>query len=278
MTQRQPTFTRAGVELVRVLVAEGDRVFTTDRARELAPAAGLSEGYLYEALHHLVRSGWLVRMRKGLYAVSSAVPGVAPIHEYEVAMALVQPSAISHWSAMNYHGLTDQIPRQVFVLTPMGVPTPRSRGRRDGGSACGFTVAGVTYQFVQTKSEWFFGIDRVWLGEARITVTDLERTLLDGLSKPQYCGDFAESLRAFQMRGDHLDLPRIIGYALRLDVATAKRLGWVLERSGVPLERLGALAEIPAAGYANLDPTGPRSGPHDRRWMVRINSPGAIAP
>lgn len=73
-----------------------------------------------------------------------------------------------------------------------------------------------------------------------------------------------------------MDLTRIIGYALRLDVATAKRLGWALEESGVPMGRLTALAGLPATGYTNLDPSGPRGGPHNRRWMVRVNLAGKV--
>ena len=50
----------AGIELVRLLAYEGDRIFTTDRARELAPRAGLSDDYVLEALHHLRRNDWIV--------------------------------------------------------------------------------------------------------------------------------------------------------------------------------------------------------------------------
>ncbi|MCZ7663122.1 MAG: hypothetical protein M5U22_09435 [Thermoleophilia bacterium] len=189
-------------------------------------------------------------------------------------MALARPSAISHWSAMHHHGLTEQIPRRVFVLTPLDVPVPRFRGHRDAGGADGFSVAGTIYQFVQTKREWFFGTEQVWIGEARVAITDPERTLLDGLSRPQYCGDFSESLHAFEVRGERLDLSRIIDYALRLDVATAKRLGWVLEESGVLPNKLRALAGLPIVGYRNLDPSGPRRGPYNRRWMIRVNLPG----
>ena len=47
--------TALGVELIRKLTAAGDRIFTNDRARELAPSVGLSEGYLRQALHHLTK-------------------------------------------------------------------------------------------------------------------------------------------------------------------------------------------------------------------------------
>ena len=265
-----------GVDLVRKLAGEGDRIFTTMRARELAPAAGLSEGYLRQALHHLTKSGWLVRLRKGLYALSSSVPGVSPAHEFEIAMALADPAAVSHWSALHHHGLTEQAPRKVFVLTTTETSVPRARGAKGKQARGGSPVGGMVYQFVQVKPERFFGTEKVWIGEARVTITDPERTLLDGLSMPQYCGDFAEVLHAFEARGDDLNLQRIIEYALKLDAATAKRLGWVLEHQGVEPVKLERLAALPIKGYRTLDPTGPREGPRNRHWMIQENLPGRV--
>ena len=106
-----------GVELVRVLSSEGDRIFSTARARELSPRVGLKESYLREALYHLRKNGWIVPLHRGLYAISASIPGTVPTHEYEIAMALVDPAAISHWSALHHHGLTEQAPRTVFVTT-----------------------------------------------------------------------------------------------------------------------------------------------------------------
>jgi len=60
------------------------------------------------------------------------------------------------------------------------------------------------------------------------------------------------------VRRDDLDLARIIGYALRLDAATGKRLGWVLESQGITDSRLVGLERRPIKGYRKLDPTGPR--------------------
>lgn len=265
-----------GIELVRRLANEGDRIFTVDRARELAPAVGLSEGYLRQALHHLARSGWLVRLRKGLYALASTVPGVSPVHEFEIAMALVTPAAISHRSALHHHGLSEQAPRKVYVLTTTGVSVPRVRNGASRSVRDGVPVGGASYQFVQVRPRRFFGTVKVWIGEARVTITDPERTLLDGLSMPQYCGDFAEVLHGFEMRGADLNLSRIIEYALKLDTATAKRLGWVLEHQGVDLSKLGPLVSLPIKGYRHLDPTGPRRGPCNRRWMIQENLPGKL--
>ena len=271
---QKPKKSHVGIELVRVLASEGDRIFSTERARELSPRVGLRASYLLEALYHLRRNGWIVPLRKGLYALSSSVPGVTAAHEFEIAMALVNPAAISHWSALHHHGLTEQIPRKVFVLTTTEVSVPRVRGakRQDTGYQVGDTI----YQFVQIKPERFFGTEKVWIGEARVTITDPERTLLDGLSRPQYCGDFGEVLRAFEVRGSYLNLERIINYARKLDAATSKRLGWVLEKQGIDSDRLESLARLPIKGYRKLDPTGPRKGPYNRRWMIQENLPGRV--
>ena len=277
MTQltRQPKNSLRGIELVRRLSTAQERVFSIERARDLAPDVGMKQTYVAEALHHLRSTGWIVPIKRGVYAVSSMVPGVAAVHEYEVAMALVEPAAISHWSAMHYHGLTEQIPRTVFVLTTIESPvltntagsSPESRGLFRAGSA--------TYRFIRVKPDRYFGTLTAWVGEARFTVTDPERTLLDGLSRPWYCGDFGEVMNAFATRRDQLDLGRITDYALKLSIATAKRLGWVLEQLGISGSELSRIEDVPIKSVRRLVANGPDRGPYDRRWMLRINLPGA---
>ena len=270
----KPKRSLAGIELVRILVYEGDRIFTTDRARELAPRAGVNDAYVDEALYHLRRNDWIVPLRRGLYALSSPVPGIAAVHEYEVAMALVQPAAISHWTALNYHGLTEQIPRHVFVLTTTDVSVPRKRTSESAEGRGGYPVNGTVYRFVQVRPERYFGVERIWVGDARVSITNLERTLLDGLAMPQHCGGFGEVIHAFGEAIDQLDVERIAEYAQRLSPAVAKRAGWVLELQGCEDPQLDKLAALTIKGHRKLNPTGPRKGTYNNRWMLQENLPG----
>ncbi len=264
----------SGVDLVRLLSAEGRRIFSIEEARELAPRVGLKDSYLVEALYHLRRTGWIVGLRRGLYALSPTVPGVTPVHEFEIAMALVQPAAVSHWSALHYHGLTQQSPRVVFVLTTAAGTGAGSTSSGAGGSRGVYRVGDTEYRLIRVKPDRYFGFQKVWVGETRVTVTDPERTLLDGLMRPHYCGDFAEVLHAFESRGASLDIRRIVDYALRLGAAAGKRLGWVLERLGIDASELQPLLDLPVKGYRKLDPTGPQRGRCSRRWMVIENLGG----
>lgn len=267
-----------GVELIRLLVEEGDRIFSTDRARELSAHAGIKTPYLLESLYHLRRNGWIIPLRRGVYALASSVPGVSPVHEFEIAMALVPSSAISHWSALHHHGLSEQTPMRIFALTTTEASIPQARGKRARQEGGGYAIGDTVYQFIRIKPERFFGTEKVWVGEARVTITDPERTLLDGLTMPQYCGDFAEVLHAFEVRGDRLNVDRIVDYALRLGAATAKRLGWVLEHQGIGPDRLESLVKVPIKGYRALDPSGPRKGPCNTHWMIQENLPGKVPP
>ena len=163
-----------------------------------------------------------------------------------------------------------------FYISRDDRAVPRPRGREPGRTGGGVPVGDTRYRFVQVRPVRFFGEEKVWVGEARVAITDLERTLLDGLSMPQHCGGFAEALHAFRLGRDSLDTERIMTYALRLGVTMAKRLGWALEAQGVPPSELEGLAALPTNGYRTLDPTGPRRGPCNRRWMIQENLPGMV--
>lgn len=263
MTKTRIVHTTSGIELARKLAEEGHRIFTIQQAQKTADDVSISKNYLNEALHYLTQSGWIIRLRKGLYALSSSVPGVSPIHEFEIAMAIVTPAAISHWSALHYHSFTEQIPQKVFILT-----TAISRQNT--------TIQGTQYHCMQVKPERYFGTQKIWIGDARIVITDPERTLLDGLMKPQYCGDFAEVMHAFKIYMPKLKLDLIIDYALRLDTVIAKRLGWILEHHGINLSKLEKLASLPIKGYRPLDPTRPKKGRCNQYWSIQVNLSGKL--
>jgi predicted transcriptional regulator of viral defense system len=42
-------------------------------------------------------------------------------HEYFIASHIVEPMYIGYYSALSHHGLTEQVPRTVYVMTPTRV-------------------------------------------------------------------------------------------------------------------------------------------------------------
>lgn len=246
-----------GLDILRQLAILGLKIFTVEQARSIAQQQGARPAYVVEALHYLQKDNWIIRIKRGVYAFSSESGYEAP-HEFAIAMALVTPCVVSHWTAMHYHHLTQQSPNVVFATTLTTSSIPRKIGK-------------MKYHFIRTKEEYFFGIEKMWVGELQIQITDPERTLLDGLMTPQYCGDFQEVLHAFKMYGDRINIERIVQYALKLDQSIVKRLGWILERIGFEEALLVELLRYPIQGYRKLDPTGAMKGPYNKKWMIQEN-------
>jgi predicted transcriptional regulator of viral defense system len=137
-------------------------------------------------------------------------------------------------------------------------------------------VRGGSYEYVRISSERFFGIEEVWVDERfKVPIFDRERALLDCFALPRRFGSLAEGLGIFEEHAGDLDVAKLVNYALRYGKASvAKRLGWALERTGAPRGTTSLLAEYPMEGVRTLDPTRPREGNYDARWMVVDNIGG----
>jgi predicted transcriptional regulator of viral defense system len=266
------------LRLLRALAEEGKLVFSTAEARDVAPRAGVPQGYVRFLLARMVHNGLLTRLRRGLYAASEIAPGQAGVHPFVIATRLVTPSAISHWSALSYHGLTDQVPRVVTAFTPKKVVTPSMRGSHGKGRRRhAWEVAGIRYEYVSVKSEHFFGIEEIWIDEqSRVPITDRERTVLETFISPGVFGGIGEAFSIAHNHVDNLDASKLVRYARQYGtISVAKRLGWALEQAGTRESILQPLLKMRATRYHALDPSRPRRGPCDKRWMIQDNLPMA---
>ncbi|MCD6183038.1 MAG: type IV toxin-antitoxin system AbiEi family antitoxin domain-containing protein [Thermovirga sp.] len=263
------------VRLLKELAEEGLNVFTTSEAKQIAVRSGIPEGYVTNLLMIMVRDGWLKRLRRGMYIRSGPALGDIQIHSFAIATHLVVPSAISHWSALHYHGLTEQVPRVVTAFTPKKVVTPSMRrGHRfNNGKKHAWVINGVRYEYITVKRENFFGIEKIWVDEfSRVPITNCERTVLELFISPRMFGGMGEALGIIENHLPSLAVDKLVEYACRYGkISVAKRLGWVLEQAGASEAVLEPLLKIQALGYHVLDPTRPRRGSCDKRWMIQVN-------
>ncbi|HKV42522.1 MAG TPA: type IV toxin-antitoxin system AbiEi family antitoxin domain-containing protein, partial [Blastocatellia bacterium] len=227
-----------GLRFLREQATVGQFIFTTREARPVAARLGISESYLRKLLHQLAAGGWLMRLRDGLYAGTGSLSGAAEIHPFAIANRLVTPSAVGHWSAMSHHGLAEQIPRVVTSFTPMRFMTPsmRTKTKQTDGSKQAWQVEAVRYEYVIVKPEFFFGIEEVWVDQRfRISITDKERTMLEGFASPRVFGGMGEVLGILGEHLNEFDMKKLVAYALRYGKGSViKRLGWAMERAGAP--------------------------------------------
>jgi predicted transcriptional regulator of viral defense system len=272
ISMRQIKMQAQSLELLQLLSERGLSFFSADQIAQIASEVGLQARYLKQALAYLEKEEWIAAIHKNFWVVLQSRSTKQPTHPFVIAMALTTPAAISHWSALVHHGLVLSSSPIVYLLTQTNPSLRRYRRREEQLPPHVYPVGHHKFHIVQIKPELFFGMTPVVMGLQTIHVTDLERTLWDAVTSPQHCGEWTRVEEAFFAARHRLDVDKLVAYALRGDTATAKRVGWLLEYQGQPLERLQPLLELPIRGLRLLHAAGPKEGPCNMRWMLRINT------
>ena len=266
-----------GLKILQAAVIAYGPIFTIEEVRSLLVAQDLSAKRTREMMNALTRGGWISRLKRGVYAVQSSL-FAGEIHPFALADALVQPTAISHWSALAHHGLTTQIPLMVQASTPKRVVTPEMRhgaAYRPRGRAV-WRVLDVEIEFISIKADHYFGFNQEWVGTwHRVKITDPERTCLDLIAHSHIFGGVQLALETIYSHISELDTEKLVQYTLNYKVGSVvKRMGWILDAIGVQEHILVPLREYPVQNYYALDPRKPRHGGSNSRWRIIENLPG----
>jgi predicted transcriptional regulator of viral defense system len=256
------TLGAAGARLLATLAERDQMVFSVADAQAIL---GSSYDAALQTLRRLDRAGWLVRLTAGRYAIvplSSGEVATPQVNRYVIGRELLRgtPYFVSHDSALDVHNMLTR-PVVTVILT-----TSRRLANRD--------ILGVPYRFVYTPPAVLWGCGPVWVTPyEQVIVSDLERTILDGLARPDLCAGIDQVATGLWMRHDGLDWDRLAGYAQRLGTrAVAQRLGYLLELYGLGTPpTIRALQELVGTAYARLDPFLPDEGPYQARWRLRLN-------
>lgn len=113
-----------------------------------------------------------------------------------------------------------------------------------------------------------------WVDKQRfVMISDMERTIVDGLRHRAYAGGFTEVAKGLWMKRAELKVGRLIEYARHLGVgAVVRRFGFLLEHYGlVDASVLEPLRGMLTATYQRLDPLLPVDGAFLSRWRLQLN-------
>lgn len=252
------------VDLLKEIAQSGLRIFTKKDILELPKIQSYSSSYSTVLLNVLEEKGEVISLGKGMYSLPIELLSGGPIHPFEIAMKLAMNGAISHRSAMAHHNLTDQIISEVYITVP-----------RESGSNLSrlnvYNLKGVLYNLIRVNKKDYWGIRKIFIGEAPIWITDIERTLIDGLCNPELCGGMREVIFAFEKGVGRSSPPILLDYAKQRSMITCKRLGWILDQLDEFKDLQKEIISIPVKSYQKLDPSGKRAGKYNKKWMVVEN-------
>jgi predicted transcriptional regulator of viral defense system len=264
-TEHNTSNKTVGRQTAGLLARLYDRSQSTFTLADAQAITGLNSQLASSLLHKAVHRGLVSRLKPGVFVIVPPELGSASDYAgdpYLTAKRLAgsTPSFISHASAMEIHRMVTQPQLVVFASS-----SKRLRSR---------TLHGMEFRFVFIQPEHYFGTAKHWVTKQEsVDISDLERTVIDGLRQPEYCGGITEVAKGLWMRHQDMQAKKLVDYALRISTgAVLRRLGYLLELYAIAsqseLERLrDALSET----YVPLDPMLPKEGPHLRRWRLQLN-------
>lgn len=191
------------VELLQVLKGFNKPYFTV---ADLEKILVMSRNVLYVTLNRLVKSGVLIRLKRGVYQ-----PEFQSLELEKTANELYYPSYLSFESALSRHGILSQVP---YSLTFATTKTTKKQ-----------SLASREIEYRQLKEELFFGYTLV----GGIYLAEPEKAILDQLylmSKGKIVSDISE----WSLVG--LDKEKLFKYGKKFPQAVQRKVKELVPRIG----------------------------------------------
>lgn len=218
-------------------------------------------------VERLCRKKWLIPVTRGKYLISPLRAGVESEfteHEFVIASHLASKKAyyIAYWTALNHYGYTEQTPFTTFIATTSRIPN--------------INVHGVDYRFVTINKSKFFGTRNHFINNNKIVISDKEKTLVDALDHPEYCGGISEVAKCLWNAKNEISFEKIINYAKKMQNTTIiKRLGYLIDILEIEISALNyhKMQNSIGKGRSWLDPGSSKKRKSHLKWKLFVNVP-----
>jgi predicted transcriptional regulator of viral defense system len=184
---------------------------------------GLRSNAATDLTSELIKRNIVARIKRGKYIIiPQEIGDVNYIGNWYVAAREVVNSPdyyISHYSAMDIHNMVTHPVTKVFITTPK----QEYKKQR--------IVGNTTFEFIYMDAKYVWGIKNFWVTNSeQVRVSDIERTIIDCLYRPEYCGAVLEIVKGLWIQKEKIDFDKLLNYALKFDkIVVIKRLGYILE-------------------------------------------------
>lgn len=200
---------------------------------------------------------------------------------YAIALTLKNRSYLSHGSAVFLHGLTDQLPKIVYVnheqspkpqggqLLQENINRAFSRPQRRSN----YTYKYEDFQIVVINGKF---TDRLEVSQVngtdgeRLDATKLERTLIDIAVRPNYAGGVVQVLEAFERAKPQVSVNTLVATLKTLNYLYPYHqvIGFYMERAGYPESQWSKLLKLGLSFDFYLTYQLPADKKFDKKWRL----------
>jgi predicted transcriptional regulator of viral defense system len=218
-----------------------------------------------ELLSDMTKRGLLMRLKAGVYYIipyeqnpENFMPDWHLIAEHLVNDAQYY---IGYYSALQIHNLITQPSLKEQIVVSKQIRPSEIK------------IKDIPFQFIYHNEKHFFGAKKIWVDSFnKVLCSDLEKTFIDCLFKPEYAGGIVEVAKAIYTTKDKIKYDTLLEYAKKFDSqAVIKRLGFILEILNINTHIIGELQLMKTASYVVLDTELPKLGKRISRWSIQQN-------
>ncbi len=251
--------------LVLSLEWEKQPFLTIQQAMEIL---SVSDNHVRIILHRLVKKGWLAPVVPGIFELIPAERGeVAFVDTNSLALGsvLADPYAFAYSTAAYFYGLTTQAPTMVFLQI-------------NTGKTHTITARGKSYRVISVPADLFFGIEIINAYGSSVKMTDLEKTVLDSLYRPEISGDIPEVAAMLWQGQNRFNWQKLVDYVLKYpSQSLIQRLGFLLDhlKIATPSSERERLLQRVDKNFCYLGRRGKwgKGGKQNATWQVIENIP-----
>lgn len=172
---------------------------------------------------------------------------VTPPSLYQAIQSISSNAYFSHYSAVEYHNLTNNVPKTIFISlekSPHLKETQKKRLVQEEINKAFYMPARISknltvkdiysINLLQSKYSNKLGITEVNYNNAQINVTNIERTLIDITVSPYYCGGCFEVLNVYKKAKGRVKIPKLYNMLIELNYIYPhhQAIGFYLEKAG----------------------------------------------
>lgn len=243
---------------------EGNKVsiFGFSDAREVLQSTNSS---VWNVLEGLRKKGRIREIESGKYLLIPARAGMDGYWTEDpwiMAPHLIDVYYVGFWTAMSFWDMTEQIPYTVFVVT-----TKRKKNRI-------IEFGKQKFQFVTLSNTKFFGYVKEKAGKDTFNISSREKTIVDGLMHPEYCGGIPEVTKCMWNAREEINWNTVLEMGKRVGVnVVIRRLGYLLSLLEIENKISSHIKDITKRyPYHFLDPTASKKKhEHSKDFGLIIN-------
>ncbi len=218
MTTKQTILSAKQSELLENLIVKHSQIVTFD---QIYNEAKVNWDYKQakNLITKLVKNGWLIRIKRSLYAISDlSTRGSLSLTPSTVANLLVSESYVSFESALQQYGMFDQ-------LTDKTVSVSLKKYKS-------VVLHSVEYSFIKTKADYYFGWKEISIDGHLTRIATPEKALIDivNFHKSQYSIDLVIEKLLEHKKDLNIDL--LNEYIARFSLTTIKIFGLLFDLIG----------------------------------------------